>query len=520
MSQIYELSWVQMRSELEAGHLSSKEIVQALLTRADQVDGATNALIHRFADTALAAAESADDARIKGIDYGPLHGLPITVKESISTRGTPVTLGVRARQTEIAEDDAAVVKVLRRNGAIVVGKTNVSQTLLFNEADNPIWGPTRNPWRSDRVPGGSSGGSAAAVAAGISPMGIGTDIGGSIRIPAAYCGVAGFKPTPGRWSMLGVVGSMPGQEAIRPQCGPIARTVRDLCAVTLGADSPEHHALDPYVAPLPTANPERVDVSKLRIGFYETDGFLTPSHAVQRAVREAMEALRARGATVLVLEPPRSVEIIFNYFATLSADGGRTLETFLRGDDVVPQLSLLRTAAKLPKPVREVVAAFEASRGELRVERLLRAVHPKSVQEYWALAAQRARYKQEVLQTWDQMQLDCVVCPPHATVALHHGQSKDFSLGGCYSMRYNALGFPAGVVPVTRVREDETRRGPPADRLDRTAEAIDAGSAGLPVSVQVVSRPFRDDLCLAAMLAVEDGVCTSTEFPTTPVDPR
>jgi len=517
---LYELSWTELLAELNAGHVSSKEIVQSLLTRADEVDGAVNALVHRFEDTALAAAESADDARVKGIDYGPLHGLPVTIKESLSTRGTPVTLGVRARQTEVAEDDAVVVKVLRRNGAIVLGKTNVSQTLLFNESDNPIWGPTRNPWNAARVPGGSSGGEAAAVAAGISPMGIGTDIGGSIRVPAAYCGVAGLKPTTGRWSMVGAVGSVAGQESIRSQCGPIARTVRDLCLVVRSADGPEHHALDPYVPPVPTQNPEHVDVSRLRIGFFDTDGFLTPSAPVQRAVKEAVAAVRAAGATVLAFEPPRSVELTFAYFATLSADGGRTLEAFLRGDEVVPQLGLLRMVARLPKPVREIAAAFETSRGELRIGRLLEAVNKKTVQQFWALAAERARYQQEVLQAWDRMQLDAVICPPHATVALRHGQSRDFSLGGCYAMRYNTLGFPAGVVPVTRVRREETTRPPAADRLDETAAEVEADSEGLPVAVQVAARPFREDLCLATMLAIEDGVCTAPEFPSTPVDPR
>lgn len=520
MTEIHELSLCEMRAELQAGHLGSTELVKALLTRADEVDGAVNALIHRFESTALAAAESADDARAKGIDYGPLHGLPVTIKESIATRGTPVTLGVRSRQTEVADEDAVVVQALRRSGAIVIGKTNVSQTLLFNESDNPIWGPTRNPWRADRAPGGSSGGEAAAVAAGISAMGIGTDIGGSVRVPAAYCGVPGLKPTTGRWSMVGALGSMPGQEAIRSQCGPIARTVEDLALVMRAADGPEHHALDPYVPPVRTGDPARVDVSKLRVGFYDFDGFLLPSKPVQRAVHEAVDALRARGATVLAFEPPRSVELTFAYFATLSADGGKTLEGFLRGDEVVPQLTLLRTLAKLPKPVRKLAAAFEASRGELRIERLLETIHAKSVAEYWALAAERAKYRQEVLQAWDRMQLDAVICPPHATVALRHGQSRDFSLGGCYAMRYNTLAFPAGVVPVTRVRADETERPTGSDRLDRTAAEIEADSAGLPVAVQVAARPYREDLCLAVMAAIEAIARHTAAFPKTPVDPR
>jgi len=519
MSDIYRLSWQQMLRELEAGHISSRQIVESLLARADEVNDSVNALIHRFDERALAAADSADDARAKGVNYGPLHGLPVTIKESLSTRGVPVTLGVRSRQIEVAEDDAVLVQALCRNGAIVLGKTNVSQTLLFNESDNPIWGPTKNPWNAERVPGGSSGGEAAAVAAGISAMGMGTDIGGSIRVPAAYCGVAGLKPTVGRWSMKGSVGSIAGQESIKSQSGPIARTARDLALVMRGADSVAHHALDPYVPPVPMADPERVDPKTLRVGYYETDGFLTPAAPVQRAVREAADAMRAAGATVLRFEPPRSVELTFSYFATLSADGGKTLEAFLRGDEVAPQLNLLRTVARLPGPIREIAAAFMASKGEVRVEKLLKVVHEKPLKDFWALAHTRQQYQQEVLQAWDQMQLDVVLCPPHATAALKHGQSKDFSLGGCYAMRYNSLNFPGGVVPVSRVQKGETERPYLNDRLDRTAAEAEANSEGLPLAVQVVARPYREDLCLAAMIAIEDQVRAGAHFPLTPVDP-
>ncbi|MCA9549282.1 MAG: amidase [Myxococcales bacterium] len=519
MTEIHQLSLTALKRALDAGELSSREIIEALYARADAVDPAINALVHRFRDTALASADSADEARLRNIDYGPLHGLPITVKESLDTRGTATTLGVRARQRQVAEDDAVVVKVLRQSGAIVIGKTNISQTLLFNESDNPIWGATENPFMKGRVPGGSSGGEAAAVAAGISPLGIGTDIGGSIRVPCAYCGVAGLKPTVDRWSMVGSVGAIGGQESIRSQCGPMARTVEDLALVFRSADGPMHHVLDPMVPPLTTRDPAQVDLRGLRVGYYETDGFLSPSQAVMRGVREAAAALRAQGATVMSFEPPRAVELLYLYFAILSADGGRTLERFLDGDDVVPQMSMLRTVARLPGPVRRVAAAFMATQGEARVERLLSVVHAKPVSDLWSWVKLRAQYRAEVLEAWDHVQLDAVICPPHATVALKHGQSKDFSLGGSYAMRYNTLNFPAGVVPVTRVRPGETTRPHAADRLERTASEVDADSVGLPVGVQVAARPYQEDVCLAVMAAIERGARGQPGYPATPVDP-
>jgi fatty acid amide hydrolase len=519
VTQIHALSLVALKRALDAKTLSSREIIEALYARADAVDPSLHALVHRFRDTALAAADNADEARAKGIDYGPLHGLPVTVKESLDTRGTATTLGVRARQRRPAEDDAVVVKVLRQAGAIVIGKTNISQTLLFNESDNPIWGATENPFKAGRVPGGSSGGEAAAVAAGLSPLGVGTDIGGSIRVPCHYCGVAGLKPTVDRWSMVGSVGAIGGQESIRSQCGPLARTVEDLAFAMRSADGPAHHALDPFVPPLPTRDPMQVDLRGLRVGYYESDGFLTPSQAVMRGVREAAEHLRAQGATVVPFPPPRAVELLYLYFAVLSADGGRTLERFLEGDEVVPQMSLLRTVAKLPGAARKVAAAYMASQGEARVERLLAVVHEKRVSDLWSWVKLRGQYRAEVLAAWDHAQLDAVLCPPHATVALAHGQSKDFSLGGCYAMRYNTLNFPAGVVPVTRVRPDETRRPPATDRLERTMVEVDHDSAGLPVGVQVAGRPYQEDVVLAVMAAVERGARSRSEFPVTPVDP-
>lgn len=517
---IHALSATELLERLAARELSSEELVRALYARADAVGPAINALVHAPREQALAAAKSADEARARGVSLGPLHGLPVTIKESISTAGIPTTLGVRAQQGLAAADDAVIVKALRHAGAVLLGKTNISQTLLFHESDNPIWGPTKNPWNAARVPGGSSGGEAAAIAAGISPLGVGTDIGGSIRVPAAFCGIAGFKPTLDRWSMIGCVGAMPGQELIRAQCGPMARTSEDLALAFRAVDSHLQSRFDPQVPPVVTPDPRAIDLRGLCIGYYEDDGFFTPAASVSRGVREAASALRAAGARVVPFAPPRAVELTYLYFAALSSDGGRTLERFLRGDTVVPQLAALRSVAKLPGPIRTTLATYFGALGEARLERLLGVIREKRVDEVWALAAQRNAYRLEVLDAWERARLDAVICPAHATPALRHGQSKDFSLAGCYSMLYNTLNFPAGVVPVTTVRPSEATRPTPRDRLEHTAARVEEDSAGLPVGVQVVARPHRDELCLAVMIALEAALAGSPQVPRTPIDPR
>ena len=214
-------------SELFADETDHVEIVEALHARIRALDGKLHCFVSWRPEEVLAEARAADAARKQGNLAGPLHGLPVTIKDNIDIAGTDSTLGLRSRQNQPALVDAPVVKLLREAGAIILGKTNIPQLLLAQETDNALFGVTNNPWDLTRVPGGSSGGEAAAVASGMSPLGFGTDIGGSIRIPCHFCGVAGIKMTLDRWSNRGSSTAIPGQELVRSQVGPIARRVSD-----------------------------------------------------------------------------------------------------------------------------------------------------------------------------------------------------------------------------------------------------------------------------------------------------
>ncbi|TMQ11706.1 MAG: amidase [Deltaproteobacteria bacterium] len=186
-------SAVALVADLASGALSAAEAVDAHIARIEAVDRELGAVVWKRYDAARAEAAEADRRRQAGEPTGSLHGLPITIKECFDLEGSPATFGVVGR-SELAAHDDPYVAALRRAGAIVLGKTNVSQLLLYIESDNPVYGMTRNPWAADRTPGGSSGGSAAIVAAGGSALGLGNDIGGSVRIPAAFCGIVGLKP--------------------------------------------------------------------------------------------------------------------------------------------------------------------------------------------------------------------------------------------------------------------------------------------------------------------------------------
>ncbi|HEU4408735.1 MAG TPA: amidase family protein [Polyangiaceae bacterium] len=509
----------ELASLLAHGEVSSVELTRAHLARIDAVDGALRAFTEVFREGALADAERADVERRRGDARGPLHGLPVSVKECLDLEGRATTMGVQARVRHRAREDAALVKLLRRAGAVVLGRTNVSQFLLYYESYNPVFGRTSNPHRAERTPGGSSGGEAAAIAAGLSPLGVGTDIGGSIRVPAHMCGIAGLKPTVNRWPNRGVAMPLPGQGAVPEQAGPMARTVGDV-ELAMRALPPEWlNEVDPNVPPVLWGGPSADRLERLRVGVFVDDGLLAPSRAVARAVERAAEVLRARGCEVVAFEPPPAAEVVATYLGALSADGGRSLSEAAEGGELEPPLRTLRAASAMPAAARALLARGLSLAGERRAAAVLAALGEKSVAALWALSERLREQQRALFDALDAAGVDALVCPPFATPALGHGQSQDFLAAGGYAILWNALRCPAGVVPVTTVRPGEAERPPGVDRVDKQAAAVDRGSEGLPVGVQIVARPWADERVVALMRAVEEGVARDAGRPRTPVDP-
>ncbi len=518
--QLHELDGCGLKEALSRRETSSVEIVRALIARRRDVDGRLGAFIARLDQQALEQAESADRERRAASDpdsLPPLHGLPMTVKDNIEVAGTDATLGVQSRVGRQSEKDALVVSELRRAGAIILGKTNVPQLLLVQETDNAIFGVTRNPWNSSRTPGGSSGGEAAALASGQTPLGIGTDIGGSLRIPAHFSGVCALKPTVDRWSARGMLGAFDGQEIVRAQMGPMARSVRDLWLL-MRAVSPERQSqLDPAVAPLPLGGP--VSLRGLRIGYFVDDGFLTPCASIVRAVRQAADTLRTAGATLVEYQPPAANDLLFLWLSAMTADGAQTILRLLGGEAICRQLKLANLMARMPAAVRLAAAALLDKKGERGLAGMLRAAGEKSVADYWQVASQRTALRRAEFDAWNARSLDAVLCPPHALPALPIGSSGDLTLSLSYMFRYVLLNFPAGVVPVSRVREDETTWPSPRGLFGgKCAEAL-RGSTGLPVGVQVISRPYREEVALSIMTVIEEAARGQRDFPRTPIEP-
>jgi len=516
---IHELSATDLLGRLSAGELTSVAIVEALAARRAEVDGKINAFVHTR-DEALREAEAADESRARGDALGPLHGLPMTIKDNIDVSGTDSTMGVQSRRGHPALRDAVLVEQLVDCGAIVIGKTNTPQLLLAQETENALFGTTNNPWNLERTPGGSSGGEAAAIASGMSPLGIGTDIGGSIRIPSHFSGVVGFKPTLDRWSNRGSQGAIMGQELVRSQIGCMARTTADAQLLWSALDPSWQAARDPQVAPLPAADPAQVAVEGLTIGYFDDDPFLQPVASLRRAVARAKEALEAAGATLVPHRPVPSDEVIFLWLAAITADGGRTIDERLAGERISPQLRPSLIMLRLPAVARKAASLLAKQLGEARVSRLLGTLGAKRVDELWKLTERRTALRREEFDGWRRAKLDALICPPHVVPALGHRESGDFTMSVGSEFRWTLLNFPAGIVPITTVEQSDIgHHAEPGDRVEKKVVSIDERSAGLPVGVQVVARPHQEERLLAVMAAIEEQVRGDEGYPTTPVTP-
>lgn len=511
-----------LRALLEAGETTSVAIVEALHARAAVTEPHIGALSQPGWDAARIVAEERDAQRRRGIVCGPLHGIPFTVKENIDAVGFETTVGLKEGGRHRPTSDAVVVRLAREAGAILLGKTNVPQALLSMRCDNALYGPTHNPWSAQHVTGGSSSGEAAAIASGVSPFGFGSDLGGSIRFPAAFCGIVGFKPTLDRWSNRGLLSAIPGQSFVRAQIGPLARTVGDLILLFTTLASERQAPFDGRVPPLPTMPRTDVDLRGRRIGWFEHDGFLDALPPCVRAVRLAAEVLTDAGATMVEYTPRYQRELVLAYIAATSSDGLMTLRRGFGREPIPASLKLMWRLGTAPRAARRWAHAALAIVGEHRLADTLRNSGRKAVHELWQLTDRLAAVTAEIEADWRAQQLDGVVCPAGACPAVPVGMEHDASIVFSYFGRYNLLGMPAGVVPVTRVRADETvcppssRRG---DRFDARLRAIAAHSASLPVAVQVVAPRWRDEMALAVMQAIEARRRGRDDFPQTPRNP-
>src|SRR5580658_1219370 len=469
MSEITLLSAVSMAEQIREKKLSPVELVEAHLARIEKLNSKLKAFVQVDAEGARCQARAAEESVTRGEKLGSLHGVPISIKSSIEVTGMKCEAGSKLRAGFVAPKDAPLVSRLRKAGAIILGTTNTPELLMAWETDNLLYGRTNNPWDLERTPGGSSGGEAAAIAAGCSAGGVGSDGGGSIRVPAHFSGICGLKPTPGGIPATGHFPKAGGPFALLGVVGPMARTIEDvrtLFEVMAGWDD-----CDPCAAPVDVRGIHEKVVEAIPIGFFEDDGRTPVTEETRSAVEHAASTLMTCGFHVEPFRPEGLEEARRLWWEFFGRAGGMILEPMLSGreSDLSPILrefqSLIRTATKTagtkaaPTHTGESLLAAWLGRDAVREKILL----------------QMRKYR-------------VLVCPTAAVPAFRHGEREWQAEGETvkyldawsYSEWFNLLGFPAAVVPMGYSEQ------------------------GLPIGVQIVGRPWEEEVVLAVAARLEN----------------
>src|SRR5215813_13166922 len=301
MSDVTRLPALAMANAIRQKQISTLELVDAHLAHIEKLNPKLNAFVHVDTESARRDARAADWAVQQHAGLGPLNGVPISIKSSIDVAGFRCEAGTKLRAGYIASHDAPLVARLRRAGAVILGVTNSPELLMAWETDNLLYGRTNNPWDLSRTAGGSSGGEAAAIASGCSAGGVGSDGGGSIRVPAHFSGICGLKPTPGRIPATGHYPNSVGPFVLLGVVGPMARTVGDLKLLFEAMQGLDY--ADTSAAPVPVEWPLRDQLRKMRIGYFEDDGRTPVTAETRAAVRMAADALKTAGFLVEQFRP-------------------------------------------------------------------------------------------------------------------------------------------------------------------------------------------------------------------------
>src|SRR5215471_7484135 len=295
------LSAAEMARQIREKKISPLELAEAHLVKIQRLNPKLNAYVHVDSGRVRSEARTAEASLANEATLGPLHGVPISIKSSLDVAGMKCESGTKLREGFTATSDAPLVTRLREAGAIVLGVTNTPELLMAWETDNLLYGRTNNPWDLSRTPGGSSGGEAAAIAAGCSAGGVGSDGGGSIRVPAHFSGICGLKPTPGRIPATGHFPTSVGPFALIGVVGPMARTAEDLRLLFEVMQGPDDG--DTSAVPVPVRWPASSELKNIRVGYFEDDGRTPVTQETREAVRRAAQALRSAGFTVEEFRP-------------------------------------------------------------------------------------------------------------------------------------------------------------------------------------------------------------------------
>lgn len=416
---------------------------------------------------------------------GPLHGLPISVKEHIYFKGTKATAGMMAWADQESPDDALIVRTFREQGAVFHVKTTNPQTLMALETVSNLFGRTTNPYNTNLTSGGSSGGESALLAMRGSPLGIGTDIGGSIRVPSAFCGIYGLKPSVSRTPHSGLSGLHGGMQNIIGVVGPMAHCVEDMELFMSAALYNSPWRREPAIIPKPWLQ-DQPGKSHLKIGIMWDDGFVHPHPPVTRAMRDAAVALQAAGHTLVDWKPLYHEELFTLTNKAYFLDGGAEYR---------------ETAREGNEPCVRVIDDLLKTYGGQR----------HSLEETWKLNADIDKLRTLYASRWNAAGIDCLLCPIAPSVASVHDETKYWG----YSCVFNSLDYPGTVIPVGHVEPTDTWANFPRTR--ERANAVDGWYEGLydgahgpkryegaPIALQIVGTRLEEEQLLLMTKTIDE----------------
>jgi amidase len=439
-------STIQLATAIRAGHVSASEVLEAHLEQIATHNATLNAIITLDAEQARKRAWEADAALARGEVWGPLHGVPFTLKDAHATAGMRTTTGFPGLSDYVPKVDSPVTARLKAAGGILMGKTNVPVMLADYQSTNPIFGSTTNPWNRERTPGGSSGGAAAALASGMTPFEIGTDLSASIRIPAHFCGVFGLKPTEQRVPLTGLIPGLPGPRPIRiMSCiGPMARTVEDLALLYSIIAGPDGH--DTEVAPVPVDEMPQLALKDLRIAFAPTFPGIPAAAEIRASIEELAKQLTPLCAAI--------------------------------EEATLPQVDFNQELARAGEMIGMMTGAFQPD-DEARPTTLAQYLEALHIRDQSILAWE------QFFEKWDML-----LCPPAMVTAFTHcqpgspllldGQEVNYYMTSAHGTMFNYTGHPAVVLPYT---------------LDRS---------GLPIGIQLVGKRWSESRLLAMAKALTE----------------
>jgi len=458
-------SATELAENIRSGKLTSYEVVTAFFEQIDKHHHTYNAVVTLDKTEALKRAKEADIAISKGEIWGKLHGVPITIKDNYRTKGLRTTSGYKPLKNNVPDHDAEIVKLLKAEGAIIIGKTNLSVLAMDMQSDNPIFGKTNNPWDTTKTSGGSSGGCATALATGMTPLSFGNDVAGSIRLPSAYCGIYGFKPSFGTVSLQGIqtdpAEKVNGLKSLAV-AGPLARNIDDLelAMSIIAKTTSEDRRLTPLVK-----NTDTIDIKNLKIAWTDEFGGVPVANEIKLKIQEYIATLEKAGATVVKITPDMDFYLAWKTWGSfIGMQGGYNTSNFTKW------LGLPFTKGVLKNiPMHQNV------------------VKPNSVEKYM-----------EALNIQDKMinimenflnVYDVFICPVSAVTAFdHHAPSKTYGIVSFYN---TPLKVDSADIHYYMATQAYTT---PFTLTESPVLALPIGLSGqqLPIGIQLVGKRYED----------------------------